>query len=295
MGLESVTLIKDLNAANPAPGDNKAEGDDHLRNIKKALKNTFPNIDKPVTRTADQLNVDPLPKVTDYQQLLAPSGTGYAMQEWHLPTKIAYINYIEPGDNRFYWSQSNGNRGSVKGLMSIGSEGRLDVYGSISTGGNVHAGSYSMNGGGSSTMQFQQNGWGTRFIHRANELIGFLSEQFTWNFWVRQNGDAWVQGNMTWFSDERYKKDWTPIPEDLIENLAALEKVGTYTTKDEFEQRRLGGSAQELQRFLPDATPEDHDGRLGIVYGNVSYVAVVALCRRLLALEEEVRQLREAK
>lgn len=294
MGLESVTTIKDLNPANPAPGDNKAEGDDHLRNLKKAIKNTFPNIDKPITRTADQLNVEPLPKLADYQQLLAPNATSYAMQEWHIPGKIAYIQYAEPADNRMYWAQSNGNRGSVKALFSVGPEGRMDIYNSLSAAGNVHGGSMSINGGGSSTLSLRHNGWGDRYVHRNGSLIGFLSEQFTWNFWVHQNGDAWVQGNMTWFSDERYKKNWTPIPNDLIENLALLEKVGTYTDIAS-EQRRLGGSAQELQKFLPDATPADHEDRLGIVYANVSYVAVVALCRRLLELEDEVQKLKEAK
>lgn len=295
MGLESVTTIKDLNVANPAPGDNKAEGDDHIRNIKKALKNTFPNVDKPITRTADQLNVEPLPKVTDYQQLLAPNGTSYAMQEWHIPGKVAYINYIEPGDNRFYWSLSNGARVSTKGLMSIGPEGRLDVYNSLSVAGNAHAGSMSINGGGASSLALRHNGWNDRWLHRNGELMGILSEQFTWNFWVNRNGDAWVQGNMSWFSDERYKKDWAPMRPGVLEEFAKMDKVGFYTTDDEFEQRRVGGSAQQLQKFLPEAVPTDHEGRLGIVYANAAYVLVHELTKKVFALEAELRALKEAK
>lgn len=295
MGLESVTTIKDLNVANPAPGDNKAEGDDHLRNIKKALKNTFPNIDKPITRTADQLNVEPLPKLTDYQQLLAPNASSYAMQEWHIPSKIAYIQYIEPADNRMYWSQSNGARGAVKGLFSVGPEGRIDVYNSLSVAGNTHSGSYSINGGGSSTFSFGQNGWGNRFLHRANELMGFLSEQFTWNMWVHRNGDMWCQGNITAFSDERFKKDWAPVRRGTLEAFAKMDKVGFYTTDDEHEQRRVGGSAQQLKEFLPEAVPADHEDRLGIVYGNAAFVLVHELTKRLFALEEEVLRLKGKK
>jgi hypothetical protein len=42
MGLESVTYVADLNTSNPASGDAKSQGDDHLRNIKTAVKNCFP-------------------------------------------------------------------------------------------------------------------------------------------------------------------------------------------------------------------------------------------------------------
>lgn len=48
MGLESVTYIDDLIVTNPTPEDKRREGDDHLRNIKKALKNSFPQISGPV-------------------------------------------------------------------------------------------------------------------------------------------------------------------------------------------------------------------------------------------------------
>ena len=57
MGLEtSVTHIDDLDPAFPTAGDSAAQGDDHLRNIKSALKNTFPNITDPVTATAAEVN-----------------------------------------------------------------------------------------------------------------------------------------------------------------------------------------------------------------------------------------------
>jgi len=46
MGLEAATFISQLNTANPPTGDSKTEGDDHLRLIKGALQNTFPNAGK---------------------------------------------------------------------------------------------------------------------------------------------------------------------------------------------------------------------------------------------------------
>lgn len=42
MGLETGNYINDLNVANPTPSDPKSQGDDHLRLIKAADKNTFP-------------------------------------------------------------------------------------------------------------------------------------------------------------------------------------------------------------------------------------------------------------
>src|SRR5689334_22745500 len=43
MGLESPTYIQDFVATNPDGADPKSQGDDHIRNIKSASKNTFPN------------------------------------------------------------------------------------------------------------------------------------------------------------------------------------------------------------------------------------------------------------
>lgn len=46
MGLETPTWIDDLVVTNPVSTDQKTQGDDHIRNLKTALKNTFPNATK---------------------------------------------------------------------------------------------------------------------------------------------------------------------------------------------------------------------------------------------------------
>lgn len=57
MGLETVVYISDLVITNPVGAtDPKSQGDDHIRNLKIGLKNTFPNIAGPVTLSHTQLN-----------------------------------------------------------------------------------------------------------------------------------------------------------------------------------------------------------------------------------------------
>lgn len=56
MTVEQVEYISDLDVNNPAGGDSISEGDDHIRNIKKAISKTFPKVTGEVTVTHDQLN-----------------------------------------------------------------------------------------------------------------------------------------------------------------------------------------------------------------------------------------------
>jgi microcystin-dependent protein len=57
MGLETtVNFISDLNPLNPTDGDLVKDGDNHIRLIKAALKQTFPNITGAVTATQGDLN-----------------------------------------------------------------------------------------------------------------------------------------------------------------------------------------------------------------------------------------------
>lgn len=56
MGLETATYISDLNAANPLGGDQKSQGDEHIRLLKTVIKATFPNVTGAVTPTHTELN-----------------------------------------------------------------------------------------------------------------------------------------------------------------------------------------------------------------------------------------------
>lgn len=57
MALESpVNYISDLVSTNPVSADPKSEGDDHIRNIKTAVKASFPNVSGAVTPTHTELN-----------------------------------------------------------------------------------------------------------------------------------------------------------------------------------------------------------------------------------------------
>jgi hypothetical protein len=58
MGLETVTHISDLVVTNPAGATDFVQyGDDHIRNIKTALKTDFPNITGAMTATQTELNI----------------------------------------------------------------------------------------------------------------------------------------------------------------------------------------------------------------------------------------------
>lgn len=77
MTVESVTTINDLDPLNPAGTDGKSEGDDHIRNIKTGLKQTFPNIAGPMTATHDELNYldGPIPGTASASKALVLGAT----------------------------------------------------------------------------------------------------------------------------------------------------------------------------------------------------------------------------
>jgi hypothetical protein len=61
MALETASYIAQLVPTNPLSTDSVSQSDDHMRLIKAALKNTFPNLDGPVTLSPAQMNY-PVPQ-----------------------------------------------------------------------------------------------------------------------------------------------------------------------------------------------------------------------------------------
>lgn len=75
MGLEAATYVSQLVATNPPGTDQKLQGDDHLRLIKAALQNTFPNADHAITFGGYEGKTEGLvSKNVDYNQATTDDG-----------------------------------------------------------------------------------------------------------------------------------------------------------------------------------------------------------------------------
>ena len=132
MGLEAGEFIADLVSNWPLPTDKRREGDDHLRLIKKVLKNTFPNLNGPVTSTPAKLNnlpenvqglITELKKhIVPMRAVIAFSGTeGQVPTGWVLcdGRSVAGFGIVPDLRSRFVLGASSGNAlGSIGGAWS---------------------------------------------------------------------------------------------------------------------------------------------------------------------------------
>lgn len=97
-GLESVTHISDLNSAWPLGSDLASTSDDHIRNIKVALKTDFPNVNAAVTPTPTQFN-----------QLTTDTFTNLAVTSSTIPVNGIYL----PAANTLGFASNTTKWGSV--------------------------------------------------------------------------------------------------------------------------------------------------------------------------------------
>jgi hypothetical protein len=130
-------------------------------------------------------------------------------------------------------------------------------------------------------IQFGDNtGWVFRFM---TSVSGTPTQRFAFT----DAGNFTATGNVTAFSDERLKTDWSDLPIDFVDRLAAV-KHGTYTRIDNGE-RQAGSSAQDWQKLLPEVILEGEDGTLSLAYGNAALVACIKIAQRVLALEQQLK------
>ncbi len=76
MALDAANFIAELSITDPPGTDPLSQGDDQIRTIKRATQQSFPNIDKAVTKTADQMN---LMAILNENQVF--TGTSVAFQD----------------------------------------------------------------------------------------------------------------------------------------------------------------------------------------------------------------------
>lgn len=121
---------------------------------------------------------------------------------------------------------------------------------------------------------------------------GSFSGAVTMSSTLNVTGDITGSGNITAYSDERLKTDWSYLDgNSYVSNLANI-KSGTYTRVGT-SIRYAGISAQNLQQVLPEAVVADAEGMLSVNYGAAAMVSAVELAKLVLQLQREIEQLKQ--
>ena len=107
-------------------------------------------------------------------------------------------------------------------------------------------------------------------------------------FQMDMSGNLTMAGNVTAYSDERYKTNWRGYAVNFVEQLANL-KHGTYDRTDEVLTQD-GVSAQSLQSLLPNSVSTDAEGRLSVNYGGAALVSAIQLAQRVVELEARLKK-----
>lgn len=150
------------------------------------------------------------------------------------------------------------------------------------------------------TLIWRATKWGERHLAGMDVYAGGTSSSAprvdihvgttTNAFFFEQGGNFTAVGNVTAYSDERLKANWSPLPADFLTRFAAV-KHGAYDRTDT-EARQVGVSAQSLREVMPEAVTQHDSGMLSVSYGNAALAACVALAKEVVSLREELNALK---
>jgi hypothetical protein len=168
-GLETVTHISDLNASWPLGSDLASTSDDHIRNIKTALKTDFPNVNGAVNPTPAQFN-----QLTSNTFTSAVTGNSFIPSSSTIPTNGIYL----PAANTLGFSSNSTKWGSVNStgnwvLVAPSSGTALTVTG---TGTTTDVASFTGANNSGPLLTFDSGGaTGSYIRYRANSAdVGYL-------------------------------------------------------------------------------------------------------------------------
>jgi len=94
---------------------------------------------------------------------------------------------------------------------------------------------------------------------------GFGIETLSPGYTFDVNGDINYSGSLTNISDIRLKEDIKEI-DDALEKISNLQGISYNLIDDEDKKKRLGFSAQELQKIYPELVSTDDNGTLAVNY-----------------------------
>jgi len=156
---------------------------------------------------------------------------------------------------------------SVAGFMSSTDKTKLDgLVPSLPLTGGTLTGQLTISYGGPVVALIST--WGTRSLHAAGGLIGFLSSGGGWTSYTDNTGNFTAIGNVTAFSDPRLKTDLARIS-DALQKVSLLTGY-TYERIDTGE-RQVGLLSTDVEAVVPEAVHKGGD------YDAVNYGGLVGL------------------
>lgn len=84
---------------------------------------------------------------------------------------------------------------------------------------------------------------------------------------------------ITQTSDETLKQNWQQLSDEQLDALADMDLVGSFDWTDG-SGSSVGGSAQQIQRIVPQAVRQGANGMLGVDYGGLNFAIIQAQLRR---------------
>ena len=135
--------------------------------------------------------------------------------------------------------------------------------------------------GGGGSSQWSTGGSLSIFYTSGNVGIGTTAPSYK----LHVAGDIYATGDVTSFSDMRYKTNIQPLQHclDRVQNISGV----TYNFKADVEQdqeaakRHIGFLAQEVEEQFPELVLTDSQGTKSVAYGNT--VAVLLECIKELS------------
>jgi hypothetical protein len=196
MALENLVgtdkYIANLVPGNPSGGDDKREGDDHIRGIKNVLRNTFPNVDGAVTATDEQLNSTAIDRVAITGDVM--TGT------LRVPAGTAALPGLKVGtpDVGLFWSASGlafTTGGVEKARVTPGPEAQLLVGASAAVNGAGGRGLIELSGAAGAYVGFLVGGNGKGYLYATSAAMALSGAAVPLNIGV--NGNATIAIDVT--------------------------------------------------------------------------------------------------
>ncbi len=172
--------------------------------------------------------------------------------------------------------------------LTLNGTGNLTV---VSTANNAVTVQNNVSGGQGANLKLYDAATGTaKFIRCLSNSFGIINNAYSVVLLtVDDSGNLTAASNITAFSDERLKKDWSSLSANFVDQLAEV-KSGTYT-RIESNARSVGVGAQSLQKVMPEAVMTDEQGILSVAYGQAALAAAVELAKEVVLLRRRIEEL----